>query len=194
MFTRSLQEPKLTGSPDGRYVLISQGGASPLYYLVDVEKKSRRRIDEVPFDGLRWVGGQLVFEEQKGDERTVFLFDPENSTKTAIPAVHADLVTNDEKGEILFVSSSKYMESGSVGPSISYVIEEAKRQTLEPKIGDARVFITQRRNNGDYRTISEIEVKKGERIERLTFDKNAQGFYFEKGGKLFKLALMPESL
>lgn len=205
-FERPFEKATMMGSPSGEHVLIGEekDGESS-YYLIDTEKKTRQRLS-VPSTAkaAAFMSNAIIFEEaneekivdpnelelQKNSGKTIYALTLPSLKKEPIPAVDSATIIESEPGTVVYVSSEKQDRSlGSSGPSITELIEEGTRESKVER--QSTVYITEMQAAEKTRTIAEVVVKAGEKIEQLTYDKEAQKFYFKKGGRLFEVALKP---
>lgn len=196
-FERPFKNPKLIGAAGSQKVLIvDESGGSFSYYLVDIGKKSRRRLE---INGnareAKWAGEYLVFAEGEGVDKKIFVIHSETNKQTnkqiLLSSIDTESVIERKPGILLFFSTEKQAEASSkFGTSISEAIEIAKKETFTPDQIPGTVFLTQFDVEHNLsQTLANIPVKDGKMPYRLTFDPSGKKIYFEMGGGLFEVIL-----
>jgi hypothetical protein len=196
-FERPFKNPRLMGASGSQKVLIAdESDGSFSYYLVDIVKKSRRRLE---VDGnareAKWAGEYLVFAEgegaDEGEDKKIFAIHSETNNQILLSSIDAESVIERKPGILLFFSSEKQAEAASkLGPSISEAIEIAKKETFTPDQIPGTVFLTQFDVEHNLsQTLASIPVKDGKMPRRLTFDHSGKKIYFEMGEGLFEVIL-----
>lgn len=192
-FERQFKNPKLFGEATGGKILIADtSDTNASYYLVDISKKSRRRLDGV--ENLRspiWAENYIIFEKKEGDSKEVFVLDAASLEKTTIPALDSENVLARDSNILVFFSREAMSSAESkLGPSISEVIEAAKNETLAPGELPSNTYLVEfniKENKG--KTLAAVSLKAGQTPKRLTFDPAGKKMFFELGERLFEVIL-----
>ncbi|MBI2638556.1 hypothetical protein HYW83_03130 [Candidatus Peregrinibacteria bacterium] len=195
-FARPLKNPAMFGSPLGQKIIIRDGGTNA-FYEIDVEKQSRKKIEELTADAVvsRWVGKYIIFSE----EEKIFALDADTFEKIELGAADAENITEIKPGVLVFLSLNK-RDSGkaNLNQTLEEAVEAAKKETLSEKSAEKSVektpekslFITEFTiENRTLRTLAEIPLKPDEIIHRLTFDANSGNLFFIKNEKLYEVQL-----
>lgn len=192
-FERPFKNPKLFGSADsGKVLIVDITDKNALYYLVDISKKSRRRLDAAE----NWrkpvlAGDYIIFEKGEGDSKEVFVLDAASLEKTTIPALESENVLARDPNVFVFFSREAMSSAESkLGPSISEVIETAKKETLALGELPSNAYLVEfdiKTNKG--KTLVAIPVKAGKIPKKLTFDPSEKKIFFELEERLFEVIL-----
>lgn len=193
-FLNKFESPRLLGSPSGKKVLIENSvGSARTYYLVDIEKKTRNKLELSPqIENAKWVGDYIVF---KVDKR-IFALNPDTLGEVDIPATDLEnIITSNAPNLFIFLAESNQDSDKKVGISISDVLNETQKEITAPEtIAIAKIFLTQLNlTDKTARTLVEIPLAEGESVRRLTAEPTWQALHFilakRSGEKLFEVVL-----
>lgn len=197
-FERPLKDPVLLSSSDSKKVLVSEkSDALPagrqekyFYYLVDTDKKSRKRLEiSSSSKNPKWAGNFLIFEE--GEK--VFALNADNFQKTEIPAESSENVMMLASDILIFISSNKQDSSqAQLGLSITEALEQAAKDTAAVIKKTTSWFVTEfNLKTKQSRMLVEIPAKEGKNPHRLTADTNGKKLYLELDETLIEIMLEP---
>lgn len=191
-FEKPFAKPELLGDLRGEKVLISdENEAGHIYYLVDIVKQSRKRLEIIPASAtaVKWTLGHIVY--QKGVNEKVYTVDPDTLTETSMPAMGIENLIEPMSDVFFFIASEK-QDTGKtkVGLSIADALEAAQQEAASPEQKKIKtVFVTQfNKKDNIARTLVEVPLKESESISRLTREIDGNNLYFVKGGKAFVVA------
>lgn len=200
-FNKPFKNPSLLGGSSANKVLVAdQTPEGAIYYLVDIDKKSRKRLElNSNPTNANLTSSYIVFEENATDQqqKNVFAINMETFAKTNLSAINAENAVEFSPDVFIFISSVKENTSGAdLGQSISEVMKEVGNEISNPqnKIASS-LFLTEfTPKTNTYKNIAEITVKENETVERLTADPNGKKLYFAvvsdgQNRKLFEVLL-----
>lgn len=192
-FERPLKNPVLLGSPDNKKVLISEKSDEKyFYYLVDIDKKSRRRLEiSSSAKKSKWAGNFLIFEEGDSANKKVFALNADNFQKTELPAESSENVIMPAEDILIFISSNKQDSSrAQLGLSITEALEQAAKDTTAVIKKTTSWFVTEfNLKTNQSRMLVEIPTSEGKNPHRLTSDLNGKKLYLEMDGILIEITL-----
>lgn len=186
-FRRPFKKPALYSNVSNSKVVIQDeidGKFS--YYLVDVEKKSRRAISlSEKTSKARWVGDYLIAEE----EDAIVAISSANLGKTPLPASDIEDIVEWKSGILVFLSFTNLdTDRPKLGQSITETLDPSK------KASSKIIYLTQWIAAEDImRTLVEIPIEGTETVQNLTADDNSSNLFFEKSGKWFEVLMTPEA-
>lgn len=193
VFERPFKNPALLGDFTGTKILIidlDEGNFS--YYLIDLLKKSRKRLEIAQtWRNAKWTIGHIIFEDQKNATQNIFAMDANTLKTFPLEATNSENVLEIEPGVFIFLSAEPQdSERKKLGPSIEEALEQASKETFEEQKQNSSFFITEfRLADNLYRTLATVQTKQDEAIHRLTYDVNSKKLYFVQGKKLFEVVL-----
>ena len=192
-FERPLKNPTLFGSPDGKKILLSENSDEKyFYYIVDTEKRSRKRLEiSASAHNPKWAGDYMIFEEGDGVAKKVFAFNPEDSKKINLLADSSENVIEIKKDVLIFISGEKRdSEMANLGPSISEALEQAAKDTSSIIKKISSWFVTEFNvQTGKSKMLIEIPTAEGKSLHRLTADPNGKKLYLDMDGALGEITL-----
>lgn len=192
-FERPFKNPKLFGEAGGGKILIAEtSDANASYYLIDISKKSRRRLDVAgDWKNPVWAADYIIFEKGEGDSKEIIALDTTSFERTAIPALDSKNVLAQDSDVLVFFSREAALGTESkLGPSISEVIETAKKETLAPGELPSNAYLVEfniKTNKG--KTLVAVPIKAGKTPKKLAFDPSEKKIFFELEGRLFEVIL-----
>lgn len=189
-FERPFKNPKLIAAPTREKVLIADENNGVFsYYLVDIAKKARRRleIESSPAD-VKWAGPYIIFAV--GENKKVFALHAETDDKTALPAIDAENIIERETGVLVFFSTEKNALSGEkLETTISEALEIAKKEAASGQLPNT-LFLTEfHMESGAARTLASIPAENGKTPKKLVFNPDEKKIYFELGERFFEVIL-----
>lgn len=189
-FERPFKNPQLSAAPTREKVLIADENNGVFsYYLVDIAKKSRRRLEmeSSPAD-VKWVGPYIIFAV--GENKKVFALHAETGDKTALSAIDAENVIEREPGVLVFFSTEQNSLSGEkLKTTISEALEIAKQEAASGQLPHT-LFLTEfHMESGVARTLASIPAEDGKTPKKLLFNPDEKKIYFEMGNKFFEVIL-----
>lgn len=194
-FERPLKNPALLGSPDGNKVLLSESdGGKYSYYIVDTEKRSRKRLEiSSGARNPKWTGNYMIFEEEEVGAKKVFAVNAEDFKQINLGAESSENTIEIRKGVFIFISGAKRdSETADLGPSISEALEQAAKETSSIVKKISSWFVTKFDTlTGKSKMLVEIPAKEGKILDRLTADLNGKKLYLDLGGELMEIVLEP---
>ncbi|MEK9133214.1 MAG: hypothetical protein AAB606_05950 [Patescibacteria group bacterium] len=192
-FERPFKNPKILGDVGGKKILVAANEtAGSSYYLVDLDQKTRKKINvQVDAKNPTWVGINLAFELGDVKTKRVILVNTETLEEFLLPAEDSQNIIEMDNGNIVFLSSSKQdSDQPPLGMSVAEAVEEATKKTFNPEKKGTSLFVVEFDfAKKTYKTLVEIPIKKGETVSRLTPYTKDGKIYFEKDGKLFEISL-----
>lgn len=201
VFEKPFASPRISGSLSGRKILITeQNGSSFSYYLIDADKKSRRKLDAfASATKAKWGIDYLFFEQTDGSAARVSALNVETLTAINLPADGIENLSEVSRGTFLFASPDQpESASAATGVSISDVLENIQNETLQTNQLQTSFSITEYRpTDNQYLLTVNVPLAPGERIQRLTADPDGKKLYFTKTSppanqeKLFDILLSP---
>lgn len=192
-FERPFKNPTIFGSPDGKKVLIAEKSEeSFFYYLVDIEKKSRRRLEiSSSAKSPKWTGDFIIFEEGKGDSEKIFAVNVDNFQKTDLAAESSGNVIEKQDGVFIFISPNKQDSSQiQLGSSITEALEQASKDTANIINETTSWFVTEFNvKTNESKMLVEIPAKKNATPHNLTADLTGKKLYLEMDNVLIEITL-----
>ncbi|MBI4994569.1 hypothetical protein HZC21_02900 [Candidatus Peregrinibacteria bacterium] len=192
-FERPLKNPVLLGSPDAKKVLIAEKSDEKyFYYLVDTDKKSRKRLEiSSGAQNPKWTGNYIVFEEGGGADKKVFALNADNLQKTELAAENSENIIEIKPDIFIFISSNKQDSSqAQIGMSITEALTEAAKNTASIIKKTTSWFITEFNvKTKESKMLVEIPATEGKNPHRLTKDLNGKKLYLDMNGTLIEITL-----
>ena len=192
-FERPLKNPAIFGSPDGKKVLLLEfSDGKYFYYIVDTEKRSRKRLElSASARNPKWAGNYIIFEEGEGGAKKVFAFNAEDSKKINLTAESSENVIEIKKDVLIFISGEKRdSEQANLGPSISEALEQAAKDTSGILKKVSTWFVTElNMQTGKSKMLVEIPATGGKNLHHLTADPNGKKLYLDMNGALVEVTL-----
>lgn len=192
-FARPFKNSSLIGgAPANRILLEDKAGSSTIFYLIDAEKKSRKRIylDGNP-EKAKLLSAGVAFEINGGDEKNVVIVNYETLAQMSLPAVNTDNLTEKSSGTLLFLSATRLDPNhAKLGYSISEILNEAQKENFDLKKTATALFLTEfNPASGKYSTILDIPADESDSLLNLTLSEDGKKVYFVKSKKLFEVLL-----
>lgn len=191
-FDRPFVNPTLLGDFTGKKVLImDETSAGFAYYLVDIERASRKRLEVSPSaKNAKWTLHHIIFEYAE----KVFAIDADTLAETPLSALDTGNVNETSAGVFVFVAAEQQdLGRAKFGPSIDEVLketEQAVKITTGTTTSSTSLFVTEfHPKDNSFRTLATVILKADEEIHRLTTGSDGTKIYFEKAGRLFVIDL-----
>jgi len=206
IFERNFIDPEIMGSPAGDKVVIKEGKTvgEYSYYLVDLAKKSRKKLEVDPFvSAVEWTSGHILFESNVEDNHALFALDPNSLAITQIENVGIGNVIEYSPGIFMLLSkNNKDSSTPTLGVSISDMIEESKKEltgtstvvTENTEIATASnlYLIKLKAEDGSLQSLLTIPIEaasSGEEVGNFTADTDGKKLYFQVGKALYEIIL-----
>lgn len=194
-FERAFNAPRLQGSPNEKYILITDGERGN-FYLFDVLKKSRKKL-EVADDAMNpALQNFSIIIEEGGDKKKISAISLDTLSRTTLNAIDSKNVNEFAPGKFMFFSREKgEAESFGKGALITFseVLGETKKDNAEFTMKTNLIYLMEyRAADGSSEIIAEVHVNDGETVARLARDPSGKKWFFEKGGKVFEVVLEKE--
>lgn len=193
-FARALKNPQMFGAAAGGKVIIRDGGSNA-FYEIDIEKQSRRKIEELAADvAISHLAGKYLIISEGGK---IFAFDTDTLKKIELSAADTKNIIEIKPGVLVFLNTTK-QDSGKANlrQTLEEAVEAAKEETLSEKPAEEKktpqtlLFLTEFTvETRSSRTLAEIPLDAGETVLRLTFDQNSGNLFFIKNKKLYEVQL-----
>lgn len=206
IFERNFINPELMGSPAGDKVVIKEGKTvgEYSYYLVDIAKKSRKKLDVDPLvSEVKWTKGHILFESNVVGSHTLLALDSNSLAITQIEDVGIGNVIEYSPGIFMILSkNNKDSSTPTLGVSISDMIEESKKElsgtstvvTENTEIATASnlYLIKLKAEDGTLQSLLTIPIEaalSSEEVGNFTANMDGKKLYFQVGKALYKIIL-----
>jgi len=161
----------IESTPDGAHIIIMDPTEDQLQsYLIDREKKTRRRFDLPLNSEVSSTNHYFVYET----DGSVTLIDLATLKEQKIPAVNGVAVTETAPGVLVFASKEQHADAfRKVGPSINQALEDAQKAAVmatTPGEKQSNGFSSTRYiteldvAKSFYRTLATVNIKEGEEV------------------------------
>lgn len=188
-FERPFKNPKLLGATS-KALIIDESNGNFSYYLVDLTKKSRKRLEiSNGARSAKWVGEYIVFSEGESADQKIFAVHAETGKQIPLPAVDTKNVIEMKPGVLLFFSKEKQGSGESkLGPSISEALEITSLSTAG-QIPTAWYLTKFDMESGASQTLASVPLKENQAVHQLTIDPDGEKLYFAQNQRLFEIIL-----
>lgn len=195
-FDRPFSNPVLVGAPQGNKLLIQEEKeAAFAYYLIDVEKKNRERLEETGLKNPHFTNFHIIFEKEEAGNKKIVALDPLALDEFELPAFDAENISESRPGVFLFLSTQRMdKEETAAGPAIDTLFKEITRDAVSPEQFVATVFITEfNAEKNTYRTFAAVPWDEKNPVTKLIAAYEEGKIYFVQGKRLFEIRLTGDS-